>query len=53
MIFLGFLVWLGYTGLVLEIIRVVVYGGSGAIAGNAYGKAQARLQSGTANGGTQ
>jgi hypothetical protein len=53
MLFLGFLVWLGHTGLVFEIIRVVVYGGSGAIAGNAYGKAQARLESGTTNSGTQ
>lgn len=51
--FLGFLVWHGHTGLVFEIIRVLVYGGSGAIAGSAYGKAQARLQPNSGDGGVQ
>ncbi|PQJ35504.1 hypothetical protein BSZ35_13625 [Salinibacter sp. 10B] len=52
-LFLSYLVWLGHTGLVFEIIRVLVYGGSGAIAGNMYGKAQARIQSDGAGGGVQ
>jgi len=51
--FLGFLVWLGHTGLVFEIIRVLIYGGSGAVAGSAYGKAQARLHPNSGNGGVQ
>jgi cation transport ATPase len=52
-LFLGYLVWLGHTGLVFEIIRVLVYGGSGAIAGNAYGKAQAQIQMDSGNGAVQ
>lgn len=41
-IFLGYLVWLGYTEMVYEIIRIFVYGGAGWAAGSAAGKASAQ-----------
>lgn len=43
LIFLGYLVWLGHTEMVFEIIRILVYGGAGWTAGRSVGKASAQL----------
>lgn len=50
LIFFGYLVWLGYTEIVYEIIRILVYGGAGWAAGNSVGRAQARRGSANGNG---
>ncbi|WP_263790516.1 hypothetical protein [Salinibacter sp.] len=50
-LFLGWLVWLGYTEMVFEIIRIIVYGGAGWAAGSQVGKASAQTDSMTGNGG--
>lgn len=48
--FLGWLAYLGYTDMVFEIIRIVVYGGAGWTAGQSVGKANVQQ---TRNQGTE
>lgn len=47
--FLGYLVWLGHTEMVFEIIRILVYGGAGWTAGQSVGKASVQLNKGNGN----
>lgn len=49
LIFFGYLVWLGHTEIVYEIVRVLLYGGAGWVAGQSFGRAKASLQSSNAN----
>lgn len=49
-IFFGYLVWLGETAMVTEIIRILIYGGAGWFAGNSVGKAQAGMNASDRNG---
>ena len=50
LVFFGYLVWLGYTDIVYEIIRVLLYGGAGWAAGRSVGAAQSGSQQPSPNG---
>lgn len=43
--FLGFLVWNGQANMALEVIKVIVYGGAGYVAGKQYGRGLAKSES--------
>lgn len=50
LLFFGYLVWLGHTNIVYEIIRVLLYGGAGWAAGQSYGRATAGVSVPDGNG---